>query len=62
MPEWDIDTAIRWLDVGQTFYIPCLDTTTTKKKIKEAANAFGVKVIMRTVIENGIRGVRVWRR
>ncbi|MEI2419605.1 hypothetical protein V6O07_04980 [Arthrospira platensis SPKY2] len=49
------------LDVGDSFFVP---GTTTKSLGSAAANAakkLGVVFATRTVTENGVTGVRIWR-
>jgi hypothetical protein len=46
---------------GRTFFIPCLDLDLAKKETKLVTKRLGYSVEMKGVIENGIRGLRVWR-
>jgi hypothetical protein len=46
---------------GRTFFLPCLDINAAKTEVKTVCNRLKFKVEMRGVIENGIRGLRVWR-
>lgn len=46
---------------GTSFFIPCLDPKKAKPEILRTTNRLQMKVLMRTVIEEGIRGLRVWR-
>lgn len=46
---------------GCSFFIPCLDPKKAKKEILRTTDRLQMKVLMKTVIEEGIRGVRVWR-
>ena len=47
--------------VGTSFFIPCLDVHETKGKVKEVAKRLGYKVVTKLVIEENIKGLRVWR-
>lgn len=44
-----------------SFFIPVLNWRYAKKIIKEECNKRGILVVVRLAVENGIRGVRVWR-
>jgi hypothetical protein len=46
---------------GTSFFIPCLDPRPAKKAIREATRRLKYNTLMKVVIEEGIRGVRVWR-
>lgn len=46
---------------GYSFFIPCLNPKEAKKEILRTTNRLKMQVLMRTVIEEGIRGLRVWR-
>jgi hypothetical protein len=46
---------------GRTFFIPCLDLETAKKEVGVVAKRLRYSVEMRGVIENGVKGLRVWR-
>ena len=44
-----------------SFFIPCLDTKLAKKVIREKCRGKKLKIRIKTVVENKVRGVRVWR-
>ncbi len=46
---------------SHSFFIPCLDCTEAKTEIQRITNRLGFDTVMKAVIENNIRGVRVWR-
>jgi hypothetical protein len=46
---------------GRTFFIPCLDIEGAKKEIEPVCKRLRYKIEMRGVIENGVKGLRVWR-
>ena len=46
---------------GRTFFIPCLDLETAKKEVSAVVKRLKYSVEMRGVIENGVKGLRVWR-
>jgi hypothetical protein len=47
--------------VGWSFFIPCLRTEEGKQEVLAVTNRFGYKVAIKVVIENGVRGLRIWR-
>ena len=46
---------------GRTFFIPCLDVESTKEQVELVTKRLQYSVEMKVVIENGIKGLRVWR-
>lgn len=46
---------------GRSFFIPCLDLEAAKKQVKAVAKRLQYSVEMRGVIEDGVKGLRVWR-
>lgn len=46
---------------GTSFFIPCLDPKSARDEIKTVTNRLKYKVLMKVVIEEGVRGLRVWR-
>jgi hypothetical protein len=41
--------------------VPCLDGIKAKKAIQNVTKRLKIDVLMQIVIENGVRGVRVWK-
>jgi hypothetical protein len=46
---------------GTSFFIPCLDCRKAKKEILCTTDRLKINVLQKVVIEDGIRGLRVWR-
>jgi hypothetical protein len=46
---------------GHSFFIPCINTNAAKKDILAVVRKQKFTVVMKTVIEENIRGVRIWR-
>lgn len=46
---------------GRTFFIPCLDFNLAKIEVEKVTKRLGYVVQVKGVIENGVRGLRVWR-
>jgi hypothetical protein len=46
---------------GHSFFIPCLDPHNAKKVIMQTTQRLRYNIVTKVVIEEGIRGLRVWR-
>ena len=57
--SFDIDWAK--FKPGRTFFIPCLDLQTAKTEVSRVTKRLRYSVEMRGVVENGVKGLRVWR-
>jgi hypothetical protein len=47
--------------VGYSFFIPCIDCDKAKKTIQAIAKKQKSNIVIKVVIEEGVRGIRVWR-
>jgi hypothetical protein len=47
--------------VGTSFFIPCLDPKEAETQVRATTKRLGYTVKCRTVIEENIKGLRVWR-
>ena len=56
---FDIESDI--FKPSSSFFIPCLNTKEEKRILRIACKHKKYKVRMKVVIENKVRGVRVWR-
>lgn len=58
-----VDYTIDWenFTVGSSFFVPCLHDEDGKEKIRRKMDRLGYKVLIKLVIEDEIRGLRVWR-
>lgn len=59
----EVNFNINWRKFvkGSSFFIPCLDCTAAKEVVRQETKRLKFKVAMKTVIEEGIQGIRVWR-
>jgi hypothetical protein len=48
--------------VGSSFFIPCVGTVVAKQRIEDKMRRLGFAVIVKIVVENEIKGLRVWRK
>ena len=46
---------------GHSFFVPCIDHKAAKRTINEVAERLGLQLIHKVVIEEGVKGLRVWR-
>lgn len=46
---------------GCSFFIPCLNPSAAKKEILATTDRLRYKILTKVVIEEGIKGLRVWR-
>lgn len=58
-----IDYKLDWpkFRIGSSFFVPCLNDTDARQRIETKMNRLGYNTIIKLVIEDGIRGLRVWR-
>lgn len=58
-----VNYEIDWtkFKVGRSFFVPCLDATEAKSVVKATMERFGFEVKVKLVIEDGFRGLRIWR-
>jgi|TARA_R110000868_G_scaffold57830_1_gene178435 hypothetical protein len=55
---------IDWTEfrIGSSFFIPCVGVTTGKQLIERKMARLGFGVVVKIVIEDGVKGLRVWRK
>ena len=55
--------SINWKNFkpGYSFFVPCLDTSVAKKEVIRVAKRLKMEVLIKIVIEEGVKGLRVWR-
>jgi tRNA A37 threonylcarbamoyladenosine dehydratase len=46
---------------GYSFFVPCIDHRAAKKSMLAVAERLKMNVVTKVVIEDGIKGLRVWR-
>lgn len=46
---------------GTSVFFPCLDYARAKAQLMVVTDRLGLKVLVKGTIEDGIRGLRVWR-
>ncbi len=65
LPRGDLGSYRRYpwnaLGVGDSFFAPGRDVRTISSSAGQAARRLHTRYTCRTVVEDGVRGVRVWR-
>lgn len=58
-----VNYKIKWnkFQVGASFFIPCLNPQKAWKRVLQVLSKRKVKAVHKIVIEDGVRGIRVWR-
>jgi hypothetical protein len=58
-----LDYQINWkaFRAGASFFIPCLKPPQARLAILTETNKHKYQVVTKIVIEDGVRGIRVWR-
>lgn len=46
---------------GCSFFIPCLNPPAAEKEVRRTTQRFRYNILTKVVIEDGIRGLRIWR-
>jgi cob(I)alamin adenosyltransferase len=54
---------INWAQFKRTtsFFIPCIDEKAAKEQVARVARRLNLNVVHRVVIDDGVKGLRVWR-
>jgi len=47
--------------VGTSFFVPCLNTDAAREEVLRITKRIHMPVVTKVVIEEGIKGLRVWR-
>ena len=55
--------SVNWMEftVGSSFFVPCLRDAAAREYWERKMARLGYAVTIKVVIEDGIRGLRVWR-
>jgi siroheme synthase (precorrin-2 oxidase/ferrochelatase) len=46
---------------GHSFFVPCIDDKAARKEIAAICKRLRIPVVTKVTIEDGIKGLRVWR-
>ena len=58
-----LDYSIDWrkFKAGYSFFITCINFTEALKTVTDLTKKLKMRIVAKVVIEEGIRGLRVWR-
>lgn len=58
-----VEFEVKWEEFKpySSFFIPCLDWEAAREVILYECETHGIPAVVRFSVEDGIRGVRVWR-
>jgi hypothetical protein len=58
-----VEYSIKWSKFvrGASFFIPCLNTSLGRNKVRTVLRRAKKRAEIRVVIEDGIKGLRIWR-
>jgi len=46
---------------GYSFFVPCIDIDKAKTELNRVGRRLKMKLLTKVVVEDGIKGLRVWR-
>ena len=54
---------INWrkMHKGYSFFVPCINHKAARKTLAATAERLGIELVTKVVIEDGVKGLRVWR-
>jgi len=54
---------INWqkLKVGYSFFVPCINPTEAREEIQRVTKRLKIATVTKVVVEDGVKGLRVWR-
>lgn len=56
-----VNLPVGAMDIGDSFFVPCLDADEIIQELEILSNDFGFAIRVARVIHRGMFGVRVWR-
>lgn len=46
---------------GYSFFVPCIDVDEAKYEVLKVTKRLDIEVLIKVVVEDGVKGLRVWR-
>ena len=46
---------------GYSFFVPCIDEEEARETLAEVTRRLRIRTVSKVVVEDGIKGLRVWR-
>jgi hypothetical protein len=59
--RWNLDAAVGGMQVGQGFFLPCMDCERARRVLHLIAREFNYRIMVQVSFEGYLRGVRVRR-
>lgn len=58
-----VNYNINWskFRVGYSFFVPCIDHVDAKKSVAQTMKRLKIDYVTKVVIEEGVKGLRIWR-
>jgi len=45
---------------GYSFFVPCIDERAARKEVERVTRRLGIEIATKVVVQEGIKGLRVW--
>lgn len=46
---------------GHSFFVPCINPRAARRTLAEVTRRLSLELVTKVVVENGVKGLRVWR-
>jgi hypothetical protein len=46
---------------GRSFFVPCIDTVAARATVARVVRRLRIEIVTKVVVEDGVKGLRVWR-
>lgn len=46
---------------GYSFFVPCINVKAARKTLKATAKRLDLDLVTKVVVQDGVKGLRVWR-
>jgi hypothetical protein len=58
-----VSYQINWRNFrkGTSFFVPCIDTDAARAELARVTKRLKMEVVSKVVVEDGVKGLRVWR-
>ena len=59
----NVEYEVNWQEFkrGRSIFIPCLDPPRAKKQVLTVTKRLRIETLIKVVIYEGVRGLRIWR-
>jgi hypothetical protein len=58
-----LNYKVNWrkFNTGYSFFVPCIDVPAAREEVSRVTKRLKIKVITQVRVEDGVKGLRVWR-